>query len=317
MLSDRILAFLMSQPNNAASDWSIALALYPDFGKPNPANGARIANIRKACFRHPQICQLSDGRTYSILPYTRRGQIMPVDIDGADVPERLDPLPCGGVPLFDDTSGCSYLCDRCLTTVGSIGMPMACAEMVRARDEFRQRIAASMLYAGIGSRKTPPAVLARMTRLATRLSQLNYILRSGAADGADSAFAAGCNGESDIWLPWKGFNGCFAGNFPTAEHEKMATTLHPAWSRLSRGAKALHSRNVGQILGGNLKTPVAFVLCWTPDGCESEASRSKDTGGTGTAIALASRHDIPIFNLKNADAEIRMAALINRAQSAA
>lgn len=171
--------------------------------------------------------------------------------------------------------------------------------------------APGLIYTGIGSRKAPPEVLQWMREVARRLAGMGYTLRSGAADGSDSAFEAGCaavNGSAEIWLPWKGFNGHVdTGLYPSARHSEMASTVHPAWDRLSRGPRALHSRNVGQVLGGDLATPSAFVLCWTPDGCESEATRSKDTGGTGTAISLASRQGIPVFNLANVDAKARFA----------
>lgn len=173
-------------------------------------------------------------------------------------------------------------------------------------------------YAGIGSRKAPEDILALMRGYASRLPRGGYVLRSGAADGADSAFQAGCESvgaPAEIWLPWRGFNGMRdTGLYPTDAHMQMAATVHPAWDRLTRGPRALHARNVGQILGADLATPVAFVVCWTPDGCESEETRSSTTGGTGTAIALASRHGIPVINLKNPDARPRLRDLLLRLQ---
>lgn len=56
-----------------------------------------------------------------------------------------------------------------------------------------------------------------------------------------------------------------------------------------------------------MRSPVDFVLCWTPGvGAESEADRTPDTGGTGQAIALASRWNIPVFNLARPDAGERL-----------
>ena len=46
-------------------------------------------------------------------------------------------------------------------------------------------------YAGIGSRNTPENIQAIMTKLATKLESLGWVLRSGGADGADSAFELG------------------------------------------------------------------------------------------------------------------------------
>jgi hypothetical protein len=154
-----------------------------------------------------------------------------------------------------------------------------------------------------------------MRDTAQRLAEAGIILRSGAANGADTAFEQGCvsaSGPSEIWLPWKGFNGhADTGLYPEAKHFEIASTLHPAWAALSHGPKALHARNVGQVLGADCATPVAFVLCWTPDGCEQEATRTRKTGGTGTAISLAARHGIPVINLLNESAQEQLEAMVN------
>lgn len=65
-------------------------------------------------------------------------------------------------------------------------------------------------YAGVGSRKTPEHVLAAMRNLGRRFAELGYMLRSGAAKGADTAFEEGCdaaNGTKQIFLPYKNFMG--------------------------------------------------------------------------------------------------------------
>ena len=63
-----------------------------------------------------------------------------------------------------------------------------------------------MSYAGIGSRKTPVHILSKMRRVAERLEVRGYTLRSGGADGADTAFEEGCK-RKEIFLPQPGFNG--------------------------------------------------------------------------------------------------------------
>lgn len=166
------------------------------------------------------------------------------------------------------------------------------------------------LYAGIGSIKTPPDILEVMTDIASQLAQTGYTLRSGAEQGAGAAFEFGCDqqqGPKEIWLPWLAFNGhampCF---LPTPDHETLAAELHPYWFNLGQGARKRHSSKVGQVVGMDLNTPVDFVLCWTPDGCESNPTRSMSTGGTATAIALADRLQIPVINLQNRDAIFRL-----------
>jgi hypothetical protein len=165
----------------------------------------------------------------------------------------------------------------------------------------------SLFYAGIGSRKTPPDQLERMEAAAKRLAGMGYTLRSGGADGADTAFENGAGEKKEIFLPWRGFNGRqsrFAE--PSREAQEVAAALHPVWAKLSPAARKMMSRNAHQILGGDLRSPVNFVVCWTPDGCSHESERTHATGGTGQAIALASRWGIPVFNFARPDAGERL-----------
>ncbi len=153
-----------------------------------------------------------------------------------------------------------------------------------------------MFYTGIGSRQTPVDVLERMVQIGKKFAEMGFTLRSGGADGADSAFEQGCdlaNGTKEIYIPWNNFNnlstsaGYLVGNHPDAE--TIASTLHPAWHRCSQGAKKLHTRNVYQVLGVNLNDPSVLVVCWTPNG--------QVVGGTGQAMRLAIQNNINIFNL--------------------
>lgn len=149
-----------------------------------------------------------------------------------------------------------------------------------------------MTYSGIGSRETPPDILSKIEQIASYFASLGWILRSGAADGADYAFEKGCdknNGRKEIYLPWRGFNGHPSRLLYTEDAREMASMIHPGWMWLKDGARSLHARNCHQVLGWDLKTPSDFVVCWTQDG----AFR----GGTATALTIARKNNIPIFNL--------------------
>lgn len=170
-------------------------------------------------------------------------------------------------------------------------------------------------YAGIGSRQTPEPILHVMRRLGYGLALRGYTLRSGAADGADSAFEQGCDstqGSKEIWLPWPGFNHNRDSKLtPEAMHFELAATLHPTWGYLKDGPKALHARNTAQVLGADLHTPVDFVVCFTPDGAQTHEEVNKGTGGTGTAIRLASLRGIPVFNLFRIETLEKLKAFIS------
>lgn len=135
-------------------------------------------------------------------------------------------------------------------------------------------------YGGIGSRKTPPDILDIMTKLANKLS-LGYVLRSGGATGADSAFERGSNGIKEV----------FYAKDATEEAIKLSSKYHPNWEACSDYARKLHGRNSMILLGEDLVTPVKFVVCWT------EGSKIK--GGTGQALRIAEDFQIPIYNLAN------------------
>ncbi len=172
------------------------------------------------------------------------------------------------------------------------------------------------VYAGVGSRKTPEEVLRLMEKIAARLAALGFTLRSGGAPGADQAFERGARrvgGKVEVFIPWPGFEGYRPGpevSLYSPQAVSMAAELHPAWKKLSEGARKLMARNCHQVLGASLTNPVEFVICWTPDGAETAAECSLTTGGTGQAIRLASKWGVPVVNLRKDGALERIARLV-------
>lgn len=146
------------------------------------------------------------------------------------------------------------------------------------------------IYTGIGSRSTPETMLEYMVIIGELFARNGYILRSGGAKGADSAFEEGCDkeyGNKEIYLPWKDFNGNKGGIYPpTSKALEIAKKFHPSWNRCSPAAKLLHARNSHQILGKHCDTPTDLVICWT-----------KEKGGTQQALRIAKHYNIPIINL--------------------
>ena len=152
-------------------------------------------------------------------------------------------------------------------------------------------------YAGIGSRRTPPDVLALMTEIGAGFARAGWVLRSGGAPGADTAFEDGCireNGSKVIFIPWDGFQDrhrshpdIYCGVCPEAL--ALARRFHPAWDKCSPAAQKLHARNSYQVLGTDLDMPASLVVCWTPGGL--------GTGGTGQALRIARANNIRIHDL--------------------
>jgi hypothetical protein len=163
------------------------------------------------------------------------------------------------------------------------------------------------VYAGIGSRRTPPDVLALMHRLAWELAATGWTLRSGAADGADSAFEDGATavgGSVELYLPWRGFRQRTTARLhePSAGAYEVAARFHPAWPRLRSAVRRLHARNAHQVMGASLDDPVAMLVCWTPDAAGG--------GGTGQAIRVARAHGISVFDMADPRGPRTAAALV-------
>lgn len=159
-------------------------------------------------------------------------------------------------------------------------------------------------YAGIGSRKTPKTVVKTMRLIAAKLEQQGWILRSGGAEGADSAFEEGITDRAnmEIYLPGAFFNGKSArgaGYVNAVQLQAWPQALetvyryHPAPEKLSSpksdfGLRAM-ARNAMQVLGPALDSPSRMVIAWTPNG--------ETKGGTGQALRIAHDKRIPILNL--------------------
>jgi O-acetyl-ADP-ribose deacetylase (regulator of RNase III) len=174
----------------------------------------------------------------------------------------------------------------------------------------------SFSYAGIGARDTPPAALKKMEDVAEIMAARGGLLRSGAADGADTAFENGADrvyGDKEIYLPWPGFNGRKPDGKSvfceiTDKHLEMASKYHPYWEKLGSPARNLMARNASQCLGRGLDDASGVIICYTQRGLAKR--------GTGQSIRMANDLKIPVINLgadlwKSVDAEV-IAALAVR-----
>jgi hypothetical protein len=160
----------------------------------------------------------------------------------------------------------------------------------------------ALSYAGVGSRNTPAFILEFIEKIAQTLAKQGYILRSGGADGADSAFEQGClagNGQKEIYLPWKGFNKNTSSLCtPSQDAYRIASETHPYFDNLKDPAKLLMARNTHQVIGADCQSPCFLVLCWTQDGADNRnVQTSNKSGGTGQAIRLAKKYGVPVHNL--------------------
>lgn len=168
-----------------------------------------------------------------------------------------------------------------------------------------------MYYTGIGSRDTPEHIGLIMTDLARELEDNGYILRSGAARGADTFFERGVKdaANKEIYIHQEilrdGRRHNKSKGYYSAQRYKnyiealqIASSIHPYWHKCDRTAMEMHARNVYQVLGPDLTKEFAssFLVCWAiPD------IHGVPEGGTRTAWLLAKQHNISCFNLARQD----------------
>ena len=180
----------------------------------------------------------------------------------------------------------------------------------------------------IGSRKLAEPAHDEAAKLFYRVSktcaELGHIIRSGGAAGADYiaelAYFDAINATTadpdqvEIYVPWKNFQATRGINNPLhhlhvipsdpiyiQRANEMVYNTHPNPNALSQGALKLHSRNMNQVFGLDLNTPIDLCICWTEHGIKS--------GGTASAITLCERNNIPVFNLGVDDPQITLDAL--------
>ncbi len=189
-------------------------------------------------------------------------------------------------------------------------------------------------YTGVGSRETPLYIMYMMAQLAQIFEKKDWILRSGCATGADAAFEDSLLNphiSTEIYVPNKGFskkmgtihknyyiipkeiNGtAFESKYREAMRMLMEENMHKAWKHCAENIMDLHNRNMFQALGKDLQTPSKFLVCYTNNREKSYEETDINTGGTATAINVASKKGIEIFNLSVNEDFIRLSIFISK-----
>lgn len=179
-------------------------------------------------------------------------------------------------------------------------------------------------YAGVGSRRTPQEMLARLELAASALARGGWTLRTGLSPGADQACYRGAlagGGRVELYLPRPGFQARarLSGEGAEADAEvyvlpapsdrafALAARFHPRWKQLSAGARELRARDVHTVLGRDLASPVSLLVCWTRDG--GLDGRGPRAGGTGQALRIAAAHHVEVLNVRRPEHARRVRAL--------
>lgn len=165
-------------------------------------------------------------------------------------------------------------------------------------------------YAGIGARNAPQSAKNLMGAIAYACAQHGYELHTGAAKGADQAFAEGAvrgGGHVVLCLPWPKYEhkwiaalteearktGALVEVTVIGEDEALTKLAyesvyehHPNFNALTQGVQKLHARNY------LILHQAKQVLCWTPGG--------QIVGGTGQGIRIAQGQGTHVTNLGDA-----------------
>ncbi len=183
-------------------------------------------------------------------------------------------------------------------------------------------------YSGVGSRETPSEVISIMEDAAYRLAKMGFTLRSGKAQGADAAFQIGVQRYYDsldkeyqdlyrvqlaeIYIPWAGFAKDnkelydlwdidlnylnYLIEDQETKRDEIVSEIHPNFEALKkkRGAFALHSRNVHQVMGANILEPRLSSFCLY---YAKEDNKGNPKGGTATAVNLCKKFGVKTLNL--------------------
>lgn len=160
----------------------------------------------------------------------------------------------------------------------------------------------TVYYTGIGSRKTPRAILAIMTKLATVLEHKGYTLRTGDAKGADAAFRAGCFNKQVYTI--KSLSEISEEMHDICYNDLI--TLHPNVNAVMRKpwAKEYLMRDSLQVRGHSPDDALSkFVVCWTKD--------AGLNGGTAQAMRVANKLGVEIYNLADDHTLLEVVEYIN------
>ncbi len=157
----------------------------------------------------------------------------------------------------------------------------------------------------IGSRDLNDEQTAICEKLGRWVVQCGHTLHTGNAPGADQAFARGanqlCPDLVHLHLPWYKFERQAirddnvvrsVDDLPECElqwYTAHAERYHPAWRRLSHGAKKLMTRN------SMIMLPCG---CHEVDMCLALPSNKRGGGGTGQGMRIAQLQNIRLVDLK-------------------
>lgn len=154
-------------------------------------------------------------------------------------------------------------------------------------------------YTGIGSRNISGEERELIFNIAVKMSEEGYTLRSGGAEGSDTAFEEGClsvSGELEVYRPTRSPNMKGYHLVPNDLQFNYAKTrlsidIIPWFSYMKPYSQRIHSRNFYQVVG--FDNVCSHVTIYASDEDEEGVK-----GGTRTAVMVSRSLKIPTYNLR-------------------
>lgn len=165
-------------------------------------------------------------------------------------------------------------------------------------------------FTGVGHRDVKHFFVTLASYISEVAVKKGYKLRTGDAIGMDHGFRSGTKAhQRDVYsakkLPWA-IHGPSCNNWDDAL--AIAGSIHPNWGVCTPYVKALHARNVFQVLGEDINTPSDFLVCYARP---VDEERTMVKGGTNTTYQIARDWNIPIFNLFYRDDYVALCQYLN------
>ncbi|KKN28802.1 hypothetical protein LCGC14_0850450 [marine sediment metagenome] len=170
----------------------------------------------------------------------------------------------------------------------------------------------NLTYAGIGARTLQDEGRGTITAIAQLLAQHDFVVHSGAAEGADQTFSTAAldqGGTAVLHLPWRKHADDYLAGLSEDQLEHVDVRVleskrnrrdqeafasvdqhHPVADDLSWGARLLHARNY-RILVPSENEPVKFCVALP------SVVKGKAVGGTMQGIRIAKQLGIPVVRL--------------------
>lgn len=163
-------------------------------------------------------------------------------------------------------------------------------------------------------KKAPTEIIDSVKTIVSALANRGYILRTNGNTDNPAVLAGQISAKDnlEIYLPWSKFGEAHGHHkvvlrWPNEKAYGMAAHVYKKFNDMKPAVRAIMSSEMHTLFGKDMKSPVDFVIAWTPDGAEtSKETNFRRTGFMASIIETADKYDIPVFNLAKPNALDRL-----------